>query len=106
MKKVALLVFTVMVGLFLAMVATTPSEAAFHEWISEEHNIVCETDGTCWNGDDPIRFQSSHFRNAGLFATLEQTFEQAEGEEVITRTVGIFGQWIEMENNKLWEILN
>ncbi|TGB04935.1 hypothetical protein [Halobacillus salinus] len=106
LKKVISLVCITIVVLVLGMVVTTPSEAAFNRWVSEKHNINSEIDGNCLNGKSQIRFSSSHFKNAGVFASQEQKFEDPDGGEIIIRTLGVFGQLIEMENSKLWEVLN
>ncbi|SFJ30479.1 hypothetical protein SAMN04487936_101606 [Halobacillus dabanensis] len=106
LKKVISLVCLAIVVLVFGMVVTTPSEAAFNSWVSEKHHINCESDGSCLNGESQIRFRSSHFKNAGLFASQELKFEDPHGGEKIVRTLGVFGQLIEMEKSKLWDILN
>lgn len=81
-----------MVVLAIGMVVTTPSEAAFNRWVPEKHSINFEADGSCFNEKSQIRLSSSHFKNAGLFASQEQKFEDSDGEETIVRTLGVFGQ--------------
>ncbi|SIS45077.1 hypothetical protein [Salimicrobium flavidum] len=106
MKKVVYLIGIVFVTLVFGMVITTPSESAFDRWVADEHGIQCEGDGNCQKGQQYLSFSSSHFKNAGVFVSEERTFEDSNGEETTIRTLGVFGQLIDMERGDLWEMLN
>lgn len=88
------------------MMATSPSPSAYDKWVENTYSIACDAKGNCLKEDRPLWFRSSHYRNTGLFASYEQTFEDAEGEEITIRTFGVLGQFFEMENGRLWDMLN
>ncbi len=106
LRKVILYSIIAIVVLIVVMVVTTPSKEAFNMWVSSKYNIECKEDGNCFKKGNLIRFDSSHFRNVGLFASYEQQFENADGEEITIKTLGVFGCFLEIDNSKLWGILN
>lgn len=92
------------------MVISTPSQERFDTWILEEYEINCEIDknfvDNCIKDEKDINFMSSHFRNAGLFASYEKNYKYDNGETATLRTLGVLGTLIRMNDGFLWEILN
>lgn len=59
------------------MVLTTPTKDEFDKWILTEIGIVCNNIGwneECTKDNQIVWSSSSHFRNAGIFASYETDF--------------------------------
>ena len=92
------------------MITTTPSQEKFDKWILQEYEINCDVKNDfmniCYKDDMHIQFQSSHFRNAGLYASYEKTYRYDNGEKVTFRTFGVLGALFKIKEGFLWELLN
>ncbi|GAB3068567.1 hypothetical protein [Virgibacillus ainsalahensis] len=108
-RKVFVAGIVMVIILIAIMVFTTPTNAKFDKWILKENGIVCNDEGwneKCIKDNREIRSNSSHFRNAGIFASYEKNFEFDNGEQTTYRALGIFGNLFPMKNGRVWEILN
>lgn len=96
--------------LIVIMAITTPTHEKFDKWLLQEHQINCEFDlnlgSVCYKDGRELSSRSSHFKNAGIYASYELDYKYENGEKVTFRTFGVLGMLFQMKDGYLWGILN
>lgn len=94
------------ISLFIIMIFTVPSDERFQKWVIQEYGMDCNEKGECVKDNENISFSSSHIRDTGIFASSEIIYEYENGQMITSRTLGILGAILKMNNGPLWDILN
>lgn len=96
--------------LLIIMFMTTPSRERFDNWVMEKRGINCEYDNYLGNvcDKDGIKTssKSSHFVNAGIYASYDLNYKFENGHRETFRTLGVLGMLFQMKEGYLWEVLN
>ena len=99
-----------LIMLLIIMLITTPNHKKFDKWVMQKYGINCEFDrnlgSLCYKDGEKINSKSSHFLNAGIYASYEINYKYESGEKETFRTLGVLGTLIQMKEGYLWEVLN
>ncbi len=91
-----------LVILVVIMIITNPSRTDFYTWLESEHGIhvsydINETTYTqITNGQErSLNFRSGHIQHVGIFTTYNETFMDAEGNEINIKAIGVMNMFFE-----------
>lgn len=91
-----------LVTLVVIMIITNPTRTDFYTWLESEHGIhvsydINETTYTqITNGQErSLNFRSGHIQHVGIFTTYNETFMDAEGNEINIKAIGVMNMFFE-----------
>jgi len=91
----------VIVIIIVILAFTNPSRTDFYTWLESEHGIHVSYDvneGTTYtqitNGQEKsLNFRSGHIQHVGIFTTYNETFMNAEGNEINIKATGVMNMF-------------
>ncbi|MBA9029422.1 hypothetical protein [Peribacillus huizhouensis] len=95
--------------LLIVMVISTPSKNHLEDWIYDNYGYKCNDYGVCQKDNIEVLNIGQHYRNAGIFMSVERSIgitDSKKGETETIRAIGIFNNIYTMKDNWFWEIVN
>ncbi|MGV2883679.1 hypothetical protein [Paenibacillus taichungensis] len=95
------IVISVVVIIIVILAFTNPTRTDFNKWLESEHGIHVSYDvnaGTKYtqitNGQErSLNFRSGHIQHVGIFTTYNETFMDAEGNEINIKATGVMNMF-------------
>lgn len=112
MKSRGKMIFRIMLAMMIillltVMVSTAPSFEQFESWTLQKHDITCDKKYKHWcvKDNEKLVSRSGMFGPRIIFNIYNRTYEYEDGRIISFNVVGIFGNYYELKDGKLWEIL-
>ncbi|SLK13211.1 MULTISPECIES: hypothetical protein [unclassified Paenibacillus] len=93
---------SVVVIIIVILAFTNPTRTDFYTWLESEYGIhvsydINETTYTqITNGQErSLNFRSGHIQHVGIFTTYNETFMDAEGNEINIKAIGVMNMFFE-----------
>lgn len=108
LKKMLMILIITFLVLLVAMFISTPSKNNVEDWVYENYGYNCDRYGVCQKDNIEVLVIAEHYRNAGIFISLERSIELPENsvETETIRAFGIFNNIYKIEDNPFWRIVN